>query len=43
MQKKAQAHVIAYHDHLGELWLTGRITQSEYEKLTGRKVLRRLA
>lgn len=42
MQKKAQAHVLAYQDHLGELWLLGHITQVEYERLSGRKVLRRL-
>jgi hypothetical protein len=43
MQSKAQAHVIAYHDHLGGQWLLGHITQAEYERLSGRKVARRLA
>ena len=41
--KKAQAHVIAYHDHIGMLWMIGQISQSEYERLTGRKILRLLA
>lgn len=41
--KKAQAHVIAYHDYIGMLWMTGQISQSEYGRLTGRVVLRRLA
>ena len=43
MQRKAQAHVIAFYDFIGEQWLLGRITQSEYERITGRKVLRCLA
>ena len=43
MQKKAQAHVLAYLDHLGELWMLGHITLTEYEKLSGRKVWYRLA
>lgn len=41
--KKAQAHVVAYHDYIGMLWMTGQISQSECERLTGRKILRRLA
>ena len=38
MQSKAQAHVIAYRVYLGEQWFLGRITQTEYERLSGRAV-----
>ena len=43
MRSKEQAHVLAYQDYLGEQWLLGHITQTEYERLSGRRVMRRRA
>lgn len=38
-----KAHVIAYRRHIGTLWMLGKISESEYTRLTGRQVARRLA
>lgn len=38
-----KAHVIAYRRHIGTLWMLGKITEYEYTRLTGFKVIRRLA
>ena len=34
------AHVKAYHEYIGTLWMIGEISQSEYTRLTGKVIHR---
>ena len=32
------AHWLAYRRHIGELWMTGKLSRTEYERLIGHRI-----